>query len=115
MAMLVIAGQTIPPAQGWKLRKELGEDSMRANAGSLSSDVRWEKRAWSGPTELLTAAEVTTLRANTALAAQVACSGNLLGATVTCEVSITDAGYVTVQTAGVAEVLRALALTLVEV
>lgn len=115
MSALVIAGQVVPAAQGWKARKELGDDSMRANAGSLSSDVHWEKRGWSGPTALMTQAEVTTLRANTALAAQVACSGDLLGATVTCEVTVTEASYVTAQALGVAVVLRTLALTLVEV
>lgn len=114
-AMLVVAGQTIPVAAGWTAVKALGEDSMRANAGALSSAVRWEKRSWSGPTAWLTQAEVTTLRANTALAAQVACSGNLLGATVTCEVTITEGGYVTAQEAGVVVVLRTLALSLVEV
>lgn len=114
MSALVIAGIVVPAAQGWKARKELGEDAMRANAGSLSSDVRWEKRGWAGPTDLMTQAEVTTLRAATALAAQVACSGNLLGATVTCEVTITEAGYVTLQSGGVAVVYRTLALTLVE-
>lgn len=114
MSALVIAGQVIPVAQGWKAFKEMGEDSMRANAGSLSSDVHWEKRSWAGPTSLMTQAEVTTLRAATALAAQVACSGDVLGATVTCEVTITEAGYVTTETVAVPVVLRTLALTLVE-
>jgi hypothetical protein len=116
MAMLTIAGQSVPVARGAaKDSVEQGGDSMRANAGSLSSDVRWEKRNWAFTSDLMTQAEVTALRALVALAAQVSCAGTLIGASpVTCEVTITDAGYVTLQSGGSVVVYRTLGLTLVE-
>lgn len=117
MAMLTIAGQSVPIARGSaKDTVEQGGDSMRANAGSLSSDVRWEKRNWAFGTDLMTPAEVTALRALVALAAQVSCAGTLIGASpVICEVTIGDGAYTTLQSGGSVVVYRTFALTLVEV
>jgi hypothetical protein len=117
MTMLTIAAQAVPVTRGAaKDTVEQGGDSMRANAGALSSDIRWEKRRWTFTSDLMTQAEVTALRALVALAAQVSCAGDLIGAApATCEVTITEASYVTLQSAGVAVVYRTLGLTLVEV
>jgi hypothetical protein len=112
-AFLVVAGITVHIARGQAVESiERIGSSSRAYAGNLRSAVRAEK-ATSTP---MIAADATTLRAAVALAAQVACSGNMLGGTVTCEVEVSDAPFVgTGATADGFNFRRVLALTLREV
>jgi hypothetical protein len=119
MAFLVIAGITVHIARGQAVEsiERIGTaPGFRAYAGNLRSAVRAEKRSWKVTSTPMIAADATTLRAAVALAAQVACSGNALGGTVTCEVEVNDSPYLaTATTADGFNFRRVLALTLREV
>lgn len=94
MAFLVVAGITVPCiAPGATKDIERLGTSTRAFSGNLRSAVRAEKRQWEVLTSMLTQAEATTLEAAVANAAQVACSGDLLGGAVTCEVTVGKQQY----------------------
>jgi hypothetical protein len=116
-AFLVVAGITVHIARGQAVESiERIGSSSRAYAGNLRSAVRAEKRSWRVTTTPMIGADATTLRAAVALAAQVTCSGNALGGTVTCEVEVNDVPYVaTATTADGFNFRRVLALTLREV
>jgi hypothetical protein len=116
-AFLAIAGITVHVARGQASESiERIGSSSRAYAGNLRSRVRAEKRTWKVTTTPMLSADATTLRAAVALAAQVSCSGNALGGTVTCEVEVSDSPYVaTGTTADTFNFRRPLALTLREV
>jgi hypothetical protein len=94
MAVLVSAGITVPVIAPGATKDivRLGTSS-RAYAGNLRSSVRAEKREWEVLTSMLTQAEAVTLEAAVASAAQVSCSGDLLGATITCEVTVGKQQY----------------------
>lgn len=70
--------------------------SARAFDGTLRSSVRASKRNWQFTTNPMTDANVATLRAAIETGTQiVTCSGDaLLGASVSCEVQITDIQYI---------------------
>lgn len=110
-AFLVIAGQTIPVADGGAVRRRVrGGTSDRAYAGNLRSAVPWEKDEWAVTTGLMTDAEIATLRTNTALGAQVTVSGNAIGGSITAEVEVGDDAYISVATTDGLGFLHAMAL-----
>jgi hypothetical protein len=116
MAFLIIAGITVPVLEGQAVQHvERGGSSTRAFAGNLRSQWRYEKRAWQVTTGLLTNTEDAALRTAVALAAQVTCSGDALGGSVTCEVEVADDGYTNTTTTDATGVMRSLALLLREV
>lgn len=116
MAFLSVAGVTVHVArnQATETVERIGSSS-RAYAGNLRSTVRAEKRTWKVTTTPMTAAACATLRAAIALAVQVTCTGDMLPASVTCEVEITDAPYVAGNPVDGLHFRRALVLTLREV
>ena len=116
MSFLVIAGTTVKVARtsAAETIERIGTSS-RAYAGNLRSTVRSEKRTWKVTTTPMIAADAATLRAAIALAAQVTCTGNMLGGSVTCEVEMTDGPYVGGNPADGNGFRRALLLTLREV
>ena len=95
MPFLTIASINIPVANNEATKKapeRIGK-SMRMFNGSLRTTVRYEKRGWSVTTKLLpesTAASIETAVANGAF---VSCSGDMLGGSVTCEVTVADSPY----------------------
>jgi len=70
--------------------------SARAFDGTLRSSVRNRKRRWQFTTVPMTDAAIATLRSAIETGTQiVTCSGDaLLGASVSCEVLITDVSYI---------------------
>lgn len=116
MAFLIVAGITVKVArnQATETIERIGSSS-RAYAGNLRSTVRVEKRVWKVTTAPMIAADCTTLKAAITLAAQVSCSGDMIGSTVTCEVEITDGPYVAGNPADGLHFRRTLALTLRQV
>lgn len=114
MPFLVIAGITVPAVSASDEVVRIGT-SGRAYAGNLRSFIRAEKREWKVETGLLTNAEATALKAAVALGAQVTCSGDALGGSVTCEVEIGQGGYISTAAADGTGVLRSLSLTIREV
>lgn len=115
MAFLVIAGTTIPCMEGSATERivRIGS-SFRAYAGNLRSTVRAEKREWQVTTHFLSNTASAALKAAVALAAQVTCSGDLLGGSVTCEVEVGDGSYPTLANDATG-VMRTHVLTLREV
>lgn len=116
MSFVVVAALVVPVMEGQAVERvvRIGS-SNRAYAGNLRSTVRAEKREWQITTGLLTITEANTLKAAVALAAQVACSGDALGGSVTCEVEVGDGAYINTTTVDGTGVLRSLVLTLREV
>ena len=114
---LVIAGQTVPVAEGQAVRRveRAGVSDRAWNDGTLVTDYLWEKDAWQVTTGFLTDAEAATLRAAVALGAHVTCSGNALGGSVLCQVEIGDGAYINVVSDDGKGFLWALALTIREV
>jgi hypothetical protein len=95
MALLTIAGITVPVAESGAIRAapEEGASSNRTFNGNLRSTKRWSKRVWRVTTILMLSADAEAVENAVALGAQVACTGTVLGAanpTVTCEVEIAD-------------------------
>lgn len=113
---LSVAGITVHTArtQAVETIDRIGSSS-RAYAGNLRSTVRAEKRTWKITTTPMLTADSTTLRAAVALAAQVTCSGNMLGGSVTCEVEVVDGQYIASNPSDGLFFRRALVLTLREV
>lgn len=116
MAFLVVAGITVKVARGQATEtiERIGSSS-RAYAGNLRSTVRAEKRAWKVTTTPMTAADCATLKAAVTLAAQVSCSGDMIGTTLTCEVEISDGPYIAGNPVDGLHFRRTLALTLRQV
>jgi hypothetical protein len=115
-AFLVIAGITVPVSEGNAIKRiERVGTSSRAFAGGLRSTVRAEKRVWQVVTGLLIEADAVTLEAAIANAAQVTCSGNALGGSITCEVEQGDAAYISTATVDGLGYMRTLSLVLREV
>lgn len=115
-AFLVIAGLTVPVAEGSAV-KRLERDGVneRAFGGMLRWTGTYEKRAWAVVTGLMLDADATAVETAIALGAQVACSGNALGGTVTCAVEQGDIAYVTTATVDGLGFMRTLSLLLREV
>ena len=90
MPPLVIAGITIPVAEdgATEMAPEMGGSSSRTYLGRLRSSVPWTKRGWNIRTTFMLTADVNTLRTATANAAQVTCSGDIPGGSITCEVRL---------------------------
>ena len=86
--MMTIAGVTYamqPPVR--ESFERVGEQD-RAFDGGLYSQVRVEKRRWSGSTSFLTVAELATLRSNTALDIPVTVTDTLRSITITAMVRV---------------------------
>lgn len=118
MSFLVIAGQSIPVAEGGAAeRTERIGTQQSAFAGNLLSSIRAEKRVWPVTTGFLLQSEYDDLRASLALGAHVVCAGDMIGAApVTCAaVEIGDGAYVTVTSSDGLGFMRTLAFTLREV
>lgn len=115
MAFLIVAGVTVhaTTAGGANLKKatvRIGSSS-RAFAGSLRTTVRAEKRVWQFTTTWMSDANAATLEAAVALGAHVSCSGDALGGSVNCQVTLGDGAYLSVP----GGFMRQLVLTLEEV
>ena len=86
--MITIAGvayaMQAPFAESYERVGEMG----RAYDGGLFSQVRTEKRRWTGTTSFLSSAELATLRANTALDAVVSVVDTLRGITISAMVRV---------------------------
>lgn len=113
MPFLVIDGLTVPvsPSGATVLPPERIGSSARAFDGSLRTTVRFEKRGWRFRTPPRPVADWADLEAAIAFGAYVPCSGDALGATVTCEVTLADAELIPVP----GGFRKALTLTLREV
>lgn len=98
MAFLVIAGITVPVAIGGAsvLAPERIGSSQRAFDGSLRTSVRLEKRGWRFRTPPRWVDDWSVLEAAVADGVAVACSGDAIGAAVSCEVTLADADLVAV-------------------
>lgn len=97
MSFLVIAGQTIPVLEGQGAeRREMDGVTVRTANFTLRSAYTATKRQGAFVSGLLTQAELDTLKTATANGAHVACSGDALGGSVTCEVLLGDMPYVNV-------------------
>lgn len=94
MAILIIAGITVPVAEDGATKKapETIGTSNRTFAGNLRSTKRVEKKGWTVRTTVLLTSEAEAIEAAVALGAQVVCTGDILGAAsgLTCEVEIGD-------------------------
>ena len=115
--ILVIASIVVPVSATGNVshaKEQLGSSS-RAYAGNLRSTIRAEKRVWGITTGWMLAADVATLVAAVALGAQVSCSGDVIGATVTCEVTVGDSPYISAFGGDGLGFMRQLTLTLREV
>lgn len=114
LAISTVTSVPVGEGQAVKRIERIGFSS-RAYAGGLRSSVRAEKRTWQVTTGLMTDAEINTLIAAVALGAQVTCSGNALGGSVTCEVEVGDDAHINVATTDGLGFLHAVVLTLREV
>lgn len=115
-AFLVIASITVPVSEETATRHVVRVGSSnRTFTGALRSTVRAEKREWQITTGMMLDADVNTLKAAVTLAAQVTCSGNMLGGSVTCEVEVGDDAYPNVATSDGLGFMHMVALTLREV
>ncbi|MBA3891586.1 MAG: hypothetical protein H0X64_13760 [Gemmatimonadaceae bacterium] len=94
---LVVAGQVIPIVSATETTERHGT-TVRTADFSLRSAYTHEAKQVAATSALLTQAEVNTLNAATALGAHVACSGDALGGSVTCEVMVTEMAVVSVAT-----------------
>jgi hypothetical protein len=92
MAFLIVNGQTVPVAvDGASMEVELIGDRARAFDGTMRSVRRATKRRWKVKTTPMTLAETTQLTTTlTTAAPPIACSGDLLGGTVSCDGEITS-------------------------
>lgn len=113
MPFLVVGGITVPVAVNGAVKKapERIGTSERAFAGNLRTAIRAEKRAWQATTKPLSNTDAASIETAITLGAHVSCSGDLLGATVTCQVTASDGPY----HATGASFKRVLVLTLREV
>lgn len=95
MSFLVVAGITVACARDTASKRlvRIGSSS-RSFDGTLRSQTRAQKREWTVSTTPTVEATAVTLEAAVDLGEQVTCSGDLLGGSVTCEVSIDDSKYV---------------------
>lgn len=116
MPFLTISGTTVdvmadPGSSSEKTPRRIGT-STEAFAKNLISTVRGRKRDWEFTTVPLSQATFETLETAVANGAFVDCTGDALsGDTISCEVTITEAGYF--PTSG--SFLRVLKLALKEV
>lgn len=113
MPFLVIADIEVPVSTSGasKLSPERIGSSARAFDGSLRTTVRAEKRGWRFRTPTRPNGFWTALEAAVQNGAYVSCSGDALGGTVTCEVTVGDSDLVPVP----GGYRRSLSLTLREV
>ena len=110
-----MAAITVPCMEGSAVERIIPiGTTVRAFAGNLRSAVRAEKREWQVGTHYLSNADSATLKAAVALRAQVTCSGDMLGGSVTCEVEVGDGAYPTLANDATG-VMRTHVLTLREV
>ena len=86
--MITIAGVTYPMQAPVEEDFERAGDNVRTYNNSLASQVRSEKRRWTGTTSFLTAAEIATLRTNTAADVPVTCIDTIRSITITAMVRI---------------------------
>jgi hypothetical protein len=86
--MMTIAGVTYPMQPPVRETWERIGEQDRADDGALYTQVKAEKRRWSGTTSFLTSAELATLRANTAGDAVVSCTDTIRGITISAMVRI---------------------------
>lgn len=98
MPFLVVAGITVPVSPGGAqiLAPERVGSSARSFDGSLRTTVRDEKRGWKVRTPPRLVSSWSALKAAIANGTFVACSGDIIGATVTCEVMLGDSDLVPV-------------------
>lgn len=92
MGFLTVAGIPLDVQTTGAMQREptrIGA-STRAFSGALRSSVRAEKREWAFTLAPLPVASANALRSAVANGALVACSGDALGATITCEVTVTS-------------------------
>jgi hypothetical protein len=114
-AFLVIAGLTVPVSQGNAVKRiERSGGNERTILGTLRYTGLYEKRAWSVLSGMMLDADAAAVEAAIANGAQVACSGNAIGGTVTCAVEQGDAAYVNTATVDGLGFVRTLALVLRE-
>lgn len=116
MAFLIIAGITVTVASP-NAAKEIERvgTSGRSFDGTLRSAIRSEKRTWTVTTSLMLDADATTLENSFAFASQVTCSGDLLGGSVLCEVTVTGQAYPSVSASDGKSFMRQLQLSIREV
>ena len=86
--MMTIAGVTYPMQPPVRETWERVGEQDRADDGSLYTQVRAEKRRWSGTTSFLTSAELATLRAATAGDAVVSVTDTIRSITISAMVRI---------------------------
>ncbi|MBA3853329.1 MAG: hypothetical protein C0503_02880 [Gemmatimonas sp.] len=98
MPFLVIDGITVPVSTSGAqvLPPERIGSSARTFDGSLRTTIRFEKRGWKFRTPPRPVADWSALEAAVAFGAFVDCSGDALGGTVTCEVTVSDADLIPV-------------------
>jgi hypothetical protein len=97
MAILIIAGITVPVAEDGLVRNvsEFVGSSNRVFNGNLRSTKRTKKRNWTIKTQVLLTAEAENIENAVELGQQVTCTGDVLGsagagAGVVCEVEVGD-------------------------
>lgn len=117
MSFLVIAGITVPVAEGSfkEAEREKGGSQTRAFAGNLRSTERWNKRVWNLTTALMLDADCSTLKSAVQLGVVVTCSGDALGGSVSCVATIGETDNTSTATTDGKGFMRTLALTLREV
>lgn len=95
MPALVVGGVTVSVAPGGAREAvvEIG-DRARAFDGTMRSTVRSRKKAWPITTIPMTQGDATTLETALNGTLPVACSGDILGASVNCHPEITGIDYV---------------------
>ena len=86
--MMTIAGVTYPMQATVDEEFERAGDSLRTYNNALASQVRNEKRRWTGTTSFLSASELATLRTNTAADAVVTCIDTIRSITISAMVRI---------------------------
>lgn len=98
MAFLTIGGVDVPVLEGRAVEQtERVGVSVRTVAGNLRSAYHSEHRVWQVTTGLMLSADITTIQNAGALGAHVSCTGDLLGETVTCELTFGDKVTVNVE------------------
>jgi hypothetical protein len=118
MSYLSVAGIVVNVSRTQPMSETIERigSSSRAYSGNLRTTVRSEKRTWKLMTAPMIAATAATLRAAITLAAQVSCTGDMLGgSTVTCEAEVNDAPYIGSNPVDGLGYMRVLAITLREV
>jgi len=114
---LVIASLVVPIAEGQfkENEREKAGSQTRAFAGNLRSTERWNKRSWSATTALMLSADIATLKTAVQLGAQVTVSGDAMGGSVTCVVTIGETADTSTASTDALGFMRTLALTIREV